>query len=127
MLSVRGTLVVEPDLRAVVSAFTDAGADFVLIGGFAVIAHEVLRTTEDCDLLIPDDATNDAAVFSVKHAHAAHQHGHLRRGQHQHVCAVNEQLFRWSQMPVDEVVAEAIGGRFEHRERIDVGLLLGCV
>ena len=65
MLSVRGTLVVEPDLRAVVSAFTDAGADFVLIGGFAVIAHEVLRTTEDCDLLIPDDATNDAAVFSA--------------------------------------------------------------
>ena len=57
---------VEPDLKRVIRTFTEAGAKFVLIGGFAVIAHEVLRTTDDCDLLIPDgDSKNDAAVISA--------------------------------------------------------------
>lgn len=31
-----------------------------MIGGFAVIAHDYVRATEDVDLLIPDDPVNDA-------------------------------------------------------------------
>lgn len=38
------------------------GARFVVIGGFAVIANDYVRATEDIDLLIPDDVANDAAL-----------------------------------------------------------------
>ncbi|MEI7560112.1 MAG: hypothetical protein WCJ63_05900 [Actinomycetes bacterium] len=55
----------EPDLFLVVKTFADAGADFVLVGGFAVVAHDVLRTTEDSDLLIPDDSANDSRVLKA--------------------------------------------------------------
>ncbi len=54
---------VAPDLVAVTRAFAARRARFVVIGGMAVIAHNVVRTTEDCDLLIPDDAENDRAVL----------------------------------------------------------------
>lgn len=49
----------DPDLRAVTAAFVAARARFVVIGGFAVVAHRHVRATEDVDLLIPDDAAND--------------------------------------------------------------------
>lgn len=52
----------EPDLAGVTAAFLSAGASFVVIGGFAVIANDYVRATEDVDLLIPEDAANDAAV-----------------------------------------------------------------
>lgn len=51
-----------PDLPGVVAAFLAAGAEHVVIGGFAVIAHEYVRATEDVDLLIPADTDNDARV-----------------------------------------------------------------
>ena len=38
-----------------------ASAEFVAIGGFAVIANRHIRTTRDVDLLIPDDRANDDA------------------------------------------------------------------
>lgn len=56
---------VAPDLAAVSRAFRERGARFVVIGGMAVIAHNVIRTTEDCDLLVPDDQSNDAAVVAA--------------------------------------------------------------
>lgn len=49
----------DPDLRAVTAAMLAAGARFVVIGGFAVIAHRHVRATEDVDLLIPDGALGD--------------------------------------------------------------------
>ncbi|MBA3328105.1 MAG: hypothetical protein H0T43_07370 [Solirubrobacterales bacterium] len=49
----------DPELDAVTSAFLSAGARFVVIGGFAVIAHRYVRATEDVDLLIPADDDND--------------------------------------------------------------------
>lgn len=52
-----------PDLPGVVEAFNASGARHVVIGGFAVIAHEHVRATEDVDLLIPDDRDNDARVL----------------------------------------------------------------
>lgn len=54
-----------PDLPRVVAAFTAHGARHVVIGGFAVIAHQYVRATEDVDLLIPDDAENDARVLTA--------------------------------------------------------------
>ncbi len=52
----------DPDLRAATAALTGAGARFVIIGGFAVVAHQYVRATEDVDLLIPADSANDARL-----------------------------------------------------------------
>jgi hypothetical protein len=51
-----------PDLGRVTGAFTAAGARFVVIGGFAVIAHDYVRATEDVDLLVPDGDADDERV-----------------------------------------------------------------
>jgi hypothetical protein len=40
-----------------------AGARFVVIGGFAVIANRFVRATEDVDFLVPDDPANDERVL----------------------------------------------------------------
>ncbi len=64
-------MIAGPDLPRVVAAFNDAGARHVLIGGFAVIAHQYVRATEDIDLLIPDDPENDARVARALVALAA--------------------------------------------------------
>ncbi|HEY1357216.1 MAG TPA: hypothetical protein VGF21_02825 [Thermoleophilaceae bacterium] len=53
-----------PRLDAVVRALVGAGARFVVIGGFAVIAHGYVRATRDIDLLIPDDVDNDRSVLA---------------------------------------------------------------
>jgi hypothetical protein len=52
----------DPDLAAVTAALLGAGAAFVVIGGFAVIANDYVRATEDVDFLIPDDIVNDRAL-----------------------------------------------------------------
>jgi hypothetical protein len=54
-----------PDLPRVAAAFNAAGARYVVIGGFAVIAHQYVRATEDVDLLIPDDEVNDERVMAA--------------------------------------------------------------
>lgn len=54
-----------PRLDAVVGALVAAEARFVVIGGFAVIAHRHVRATRDIDLLIPDDAENDRRVLAA--------------------------------------------------------------
>jgi hypothetical protein len=51
-----------PRLDSVVEAFNAAGARFVVIGGFAVIAHRYVRATVDSDLLIPNDVANDERI-----------------------------------------------------------------
>jgi hypothetical protein len=56
-----GTL--EPELDVAVAAMVGAGARFVVVGGFAVIANRFVRATEDIDLLAPDDAENDRRVL----------------------------------------------------------------
>ena len=40
------------DIRRICRALDEAGAHYVLIGGFAVILHGGLRTTKDIDLLV---------------------------------------------------------------------------
>ena len=53
------------DLIRLCRALTEAGARYVLIGGFAVIAHGAGRYTKDIDLLIDDAPEN---VVRVKRA-----------------------------------------------------------
>lgn len=65
-------LPLDPDLAAVTAALLDAGAQFVVIGGFAVIANDYVRATEDIDFLIPDDADNDRALDVALAALDAH-------------------------------------------------------
>jgi len=50
------------DLARVCAALNARGARYVLIGGFAVIAHGAVRTTKDIDLLVdPDPYLNRCA------------------------------------------------------------------
>ena len=42
------------DLARICHALNQAGARYVLIGGFAVIAHGLGRPTKDIDLLVED-------------------------------------------------------------------------
>lgn len=51
-----------PDLVGVVTAANDVGLPYVIIGGFAVIANQYVRGTEDVDLLVRDDHALDATI-----------------------------------------------------------------
>jgi len=57
--------VLEPELDVAVTAMVAAGARFVVIGGFAVIANRFIRATEDIDFLVPDDVANDRRVVAA--------------------------------------------------------------
>ena len=50
------------DLTRICRALNDAGARYVLIGGFAIVARGGARTTKDIDLLIDASADNVARV-----------------------------------------------------------------
>lgn len=50
------------DLTRLCQALNDAGARYVLIGGFAVMAHGAGRFTKDIDLLVEDSPENVARV-----------------------------------------------------------------
>lgn len=52
-----------PDLAGVVADADAVGLEYVVIGGFAVIAHGHVRATKDSDLLVPDGPDADAAVL----------------------------------------------------------------
>jgi hypothetical protein len=52
------------DLVRICRALNEAGARYVLIGGFAVMAHGASRFTKHIDLLVDDDPEN---VARVKH------------------------------------------------------------
>lgn len=50
------------DLVRICRSLNDAGARYVLIGGFAVVAHGASRFTKDIDLLVDDAPENIARV-----------------------------------------------------------------
>jgi hypothetical protein len=52
-----------PDLDGVVADANAVELPYVVIGGFAVIAHGYLRATKDSDLLVPDGVEADEAVL----------------------------------------------------------------
>lgn len=53
----------DPELDVAVAAMIKAGARFVVVGGFSVIANRFIRATEDVDFLVPDNVTNDRRVL----------------------------------------------------------------
>ena len=53
------------DLARICRALNETGARYVLIGGFAVIAHGAGRTTHDIDLLVDDSPENVARIKSA--------------------------------------------------------------
>lgn len=55
----------DPELDVAVAAMVEAGARFVVVGGFAVIANRYVRATEDIDFLVPDDGDNDRRVLAA--------------------------------------------------------------
>ena len=52
-----------PDLSGVIADADAAGLEYVVIGGFAVIAHGFFRATRDSDLLVPDGPATDEAIL----------------------------------------------------------------
>lgn len=52
-----------PDLNGVVADANAVGLPYVVIGGFAVIAHGYIRATKDSDLLVPDGPEANAAIL----------------------------------------------------------------
>jgi predicted nucleotidyltransferase len=50
------------DVVRICRSLNESGARYVLIGGFAVIAHGGARTTKDIDLLVDDSSENVARV-----------------------------------------------------------------
>jgi hypothetical protein len=52
-----------PDLDGVVADANAVGLQYVVIGGFSVIANGFLRATKDSDLLVPDGPDTDAAIL----------------------------------------------------------------
>lgn len=53
------------DVVRICRALNEAGARYLLIGGFAVVAHGAGRFTKDIDLLVDDDPAN---VARIRHA-----------------------------------------------------------
>lgn len=54
-----------PKLRLAVPAMVKAAADFVVVGGFAVIANRFIRATQDINFLAPDDDENDRRILNA--------------------------------------------------------------
>lgn len=52
-----------PDIDGVVADANAVGLEYVVIGGFSVIANGFLRATKDSDLLVPDGPETDAAIL----------------------------------------------------------------
>jgi hypothetical protein len=52
-----------PDLDGVVADANAVGLDYVVIGGFSVIANGFLRATKDSDLLVADGEETDEAIL----------------------------------------------------------------
>lgn len=55
----------DPELDVAAAAMVAAGAQFVVVGGFSVIANRFVRATEDIDFLVPDDEENDRRVLAA--------------------------------------------------------------
>ena len=59
------------DFRDLLVALHDAGADFVVLGGYAVAFHGHPRATKDLDVLVRADAANASRVYRALAAFGA--------------------------------------------------------
>jgi len=55
--------VLNPDFRDMLSALSDEGADYLLVGAYAVAVHGIPRATGDLDLWVRVSAQNAARVL----------------------------------------------------------------
>jgi hypothetical protein len=62
-----------PDLLGVITAANHVGLPYVVIGGFAVIANQYVRATEDVDLLLESDRDLDPVLLDFLDAIGAHR------------------------------------------------------
>jgi hypothetical protein len=53
------------DLVAICRRLNELGAKYIIIGGFAIIASGMARTTGDMDILLDTSAENEALVFKA--------------------------------------------------------------
>ena len=67
------------------------------------------------------------ANIGIQRAHAAHQHGHFRRGQRQQLRLIHQLFFRLHRIGKLAVIAETIGLRLKHREAVGIRLLGGGI
>ena len=52
-----------PDLDGVVADANTVGLQYVVIGGFSIMANGFVRATKDSDLLVPDGPETDEAIL----------------------------------------------------------------
>ncbi len=62
---------VNADFEDLLEAFTQAGAEFVIVGAYALAAHGVPRATGDIDIFIRPTPANAARVVAALHAFGA--------------------------------------------------------
>ena len=88
------------DLVRICRSLNEAGARYVLIGGFAVIAHGGGRTTRDIDFLVDDSPENIVKVKSALRVLVDHAADEIR----------NEDVQRYAVVRVaDEVIVDLLG------------------
>jgi predicted nucleotidyltransferase len=67
----------EPAFDQLLRRLSEAGVEFVLVGGLAVNAWGVVRGTKDVDVVIAPDPTNLKRIAKV----AVEVHGHVQTGE----------------------------------------------
>jgi len=53
------------DLKKVIRSLNEKGAEYILIGGYALFTHGYHRATEDIDLLIPASSKKSEAIINA--------------------------------------------------------------
>lgn len=64
-----------PDFRDMLSSFIEANVEFLLVGGYAMAAHQLPRATKDIDLWVRPSAANAPRVLRALEAFGAPRHG----------------------------------------------------
>lgn len=86
------------DLKAIASHLEETGADYALVGAYALAAHGFTRFTEDIDLLVEPSADNAhrwiAALTRLPDAAAAELSGSadVFAGDHRYAIRINDEL-----------------------------------
>jgi hypothetical protein len=57
--------VLNPDFRDMLSELNEAGADYIVVGAYALAAHGVPRATGDIDIWVRADASNASRVHAA--------------------------------------------------------------
>ncbi|MDQ1362770.1 MAG: hypothetical protein QG652_630 [Pseudomonadota bacterium] len=53
------------DLKRIVQSLNQQGAEYILIGGYALFSHGYHRATEDIDLLVPASVSSSKAIINA--------------------------------------------------------------